>query len=126
MANLDCTLGGVNIQGQTIPFVENIIEGATDLVTLDGSQYTDFMHQRRGWTINFKVRNESQYNALRAVYNSQFTTFTYPAFSCPYYGVNGVHVRMYLNDKFIQADGCQIRDVEIRLIEQSAVYTGSS
>lgn len=124
--NLDCILGGVNIQGQTIPFVENIIEGTTDNVTLNGTQYTDFMFQKRGWTINFKVRNEAQYNALRAVYNAQFSTNSYPNFSCVYYGVNSLPVRMQLNDKFIELDGCQIRDVEIKLTEKTSVITGGS
>lgn len=123
---ISLTLGGVALEVPTIPLMENIIEGTTDVVTLDGTMNTDFMNLRRGWEINFKVLDETQYDALRAVYNSQFTTFDYPDFSFPLYNITDVPVRMYINDKNIQRDGCQLRDVQVKLIEQIAIYTGDN
>lgn len=122
--NLDCTLGGVSIVGQTVPFIENLLEGSSDLVTLGGVQYTDFLYQRRGWTINYEVLNEADYNAIRAVYDAQFTDYEYPDFTCSYYGVTNSSVRMYLNDKVIEKDGCRIRQISIRVIERSPIAGG--
>lgn len=122
--NLDCTLGGVSITGQTTPFIENLLEGSSDIVTLGGVQYTDFLYQRRGWTISYEVLNEADYDAIRAVYDLQFSDYEYPNFTCVYYDVVNSPVRMYLNNKIIEKDGCRIRKIEIKVIERSPIYGG--
>lgn len=115
--NVTGTLGGVQLEEFTIPFNETPLENAVDVTTLDFTVYTDFVNQKREWELNWRVLDESQYNAIRAVYDTQFTTGVYPTFVVPYYGINS-KVRMYINAKNIQKDGCHIKDVQIRLLER--------
>lgn len=116
--NLEFTLGGVTLEVPTVPFLDKPVENATDVVTLGGDIYTDFISRRRKWSLRWAVLSDTQYNALKAVYDLQFTTFTYPTFLMPYYSIN-TPVRMEINDKDIRMDGCQIRNVQIELTQQS-------
>lgn len=118
--NVTGTLGGLQLEPFTIPFLEKPLENAVDVTTLDFGLYTDFVNQKRQWTLNWALLDESEYNDLRAVYDSQFITNAYPIFVVPYYGIN-VSVRMYINDKDIRKDGCDIRNVEVILVEAPIV-----
>ncbi|HYH16807.1 MAG TPA: hypothetical protein VD794_16360 [Flavisolibacter sp.] len=44
---------------------------------------------------------KADYDAMRAIYNTQFTEYTYPLLSIPFYGVEDQPVRMYINEKNI-------------------------
>lgn len=118
MANLNFTLGGVALEVPTIPFLDKPIENAADVLTLDGTIYTDFVNQRREWEISWGVLDEDEYDDLKAVYDSQFSTGDYPTFLLPYYSIN-TPVRVYINDRDIRKDGCEYRNVRIRLVKQT-------
>lgn len=115
MANLDATLGGVAISEFTIPFLERPLENATDVFTLAGETYTDWVSQGLEWTINFKQLSKADYDALRDVYDDQFVNGVYPTFVLAYYSIN-TQVRMYINDKDIRWDGECVYNVSIRLV----------
>lgn len=114
---LDGTLGGVTLQPFNIPFLETPLENAVDVTALSFKTYTDFVNQKREWEISWKVLTESQYNDLKAVFNSQFATGDYPNFVVPYYSID-VPVRVYINSKDIRKNGCQVWNVGIRLVER--------
>lgn len=116
--NLTGTLGGLQLEAFVIPFIETPLENSQDNTTLDFTMYTDFINRKREWELNWKVLTEDQYDDLKAVYDSQFTTHTYPTFVVSYYSIS-TPVRMYINPKDIQRDGCQIRDVQVRLVEET-------
>ena len=116
--NLTFSLDSLTLQVPTVPFLDQPLENATDIVTLGGDMYTDFISQRRSWKLRWAVLDETQYNNLKAIYDAQFSTSTYPTFVLPYYSIN-TPVRMHINDKDIRKDGCQIRNVEIELIRST-------
>jgi hypothetical protein len=112
-------LAGVQLKPFVIPFLQKPIESAVDVTSLDMTMYTDFVARKEEFEINWAVLTDDEYNALRAIYNAQFSTGTYPVFEIPYYSIN-TQVRMYINDKDIRKDGCQIRNVQIRLVQKAA------
>lgn len=120
MSVITGTLGGVTLPILEVPFLETPLENAVDITTLGQNTYTDFVSQKRQWELNWTVLTEAQYNALKAVYNTQFSTGVYPTFVVPYYSIN-TQVRMYINDKNIQSNGCDIVGVKITLIEKQAI-----
>ena len=111
------TLGGLVLEVPSTPFIEKNRENASDIMVLDGSIYTDFISNKKGWEINFGKLTAEQYNALRAVYDSQFTTLEYPTFDVPEMSIN-TPVRMYINDKDIKGYGDWVSNVTITLLEQ--------
>lgn len=116
--NITGTLGGLTLQPFTIPLLVTSLENAVDVTTLDFSIYTDFVNQKNQWELNWGKLDETDYNALKAVYDSQFSTGNYPTFVMPYYSVNTT-VRMYINEKDIRKDGCYILGVQVTLIEST-------
>ena len=114
------SLGGLQLQPFNIPFLETPLENAVDVTTLGFDMYTDFVSQKRQWEIQWKMLTESQYDDLRAVYDSQWSTGIYPVFIVDYYGISS-RVRMYLNAKDIRKDGCQLWNVAVRLVEREAI-----
>lgn len=119
MPNITGTLGSLQLETFTIPFAESPIENAVDIITLDGTLYTDFINKSREWTLNWAMLHEDDYNALKTIYDTQFTSGQYPVFELPYYSIN-VPVRMYINSKDVRRDGCNIMNVNVRLREQYA------
>jgi hypothetical protein len=100
-----------------VPLSEQTIEDATDVQTLDFSVYTDFIAQKRLWSHTWETLSESEYNALRAFYDRQFTTFKYPKLSIAHYAVSGVPVRMTLNTKDIISHAGEVANVQVSFRE---------
>lgn len=95
-------------------FLEAPIENAIDVTTLDNSLYTDFAgNSHNSWTYNYDLLTQDEYDALRAIYESQFTDYQYPLLSIPYYSVTDQPVRMYINDKNIWDNCGSIAGVQI-------------
>lgn len=111
------TLGGLVLEVPSSPFLEKNRENASDVVVLDGSLHTDFISNKKGWEINFGKLTAAQYIALKAVYDNQFTTLTYPTFVVPVMEIN-TPVRMYINDKDVKGYGDWVSNVTITLLEQ--------
>ena len=87
------------------PLVESIIEGLTEVTTLDMNTYTDFFAQKRVWENTFSYMSEADYNQLKGFYDRQFTQFMYPTISISGLGVNNVPARMRLSARKI-VDNC--------------------
>lgn len=106
-------------------FISTPIENAVDVVTLDGSMYTDFTSQDRQWTFNYEVLTQAQYDELRAKYDAQFTDYQYPLLSIPFYSVEDQPARMYINEKNIWNNCGDVQNVQITFRETSQLPEGS-
>lgn len=95
-------------------FLHTPIENATDVQTLDGNIYTDFTNQKSEWQFNYDSLTEDEYNAIRAIYDSQFTLFEYPFLSVAHYSLSNQPVRMYINEKDIWNNCGAIQNVQLR------------
>lgn len=115
---ITATLGTLALEDFTIPFLQKPIENAVDVTTLNSTIYTDFVLQKREWELNWYKLDATQYNDLYAIYELQFSTGNYPTFAVPQYSIS-TPVRMYINEKDIQNNGCNIMNVKIRLVEEA-------
>lgn len=83
-------------------FVNTNLENAVDVVTLDNTIYTDFVdNDFSQWSLEWDSMTQDEYDAIRAIYDSQFSDYTYPTLTIAYYGVEDVPVRMTINEKNI-------------------------
>lgn len=113
---ITATLGGVALPDLEVPFIESPIEHATDVETLDGSLFTQFSGQHRQWELSWESLTEAEYDAIRAVYDTQFSTNTYPTLAVPHYSIS-VPVRMKINDKDIWNNCGEVQNVKLTLRE---------
>ncbi len=117
MAAITATLSGILMPEIEKDFIDTPIENATDITTLDGSLYTDFISQQRSWTFNYDSLTKAEYDTLRAKYDAQFTTFLYPTLSIPFYSLTNKAVRMSINEKAIWDNCGSIENVQITFRE---------
>lgn len=89
-------------------------------ITLDGSLYVDFYNNRRSWQISWKYLKPSEYDAIRAKYDKQFTNQTMLQFAVDPLGLF-VPVFISINDKNIKWNGQLIEGFSITLEEQYAI-----
>ena len=99
-------------------FLDMPLENATDVTTLDGSMYTDFVNQKKEWVFNYDSLTEDQYNDIRAIYDSQYSTNDYPSLSIPYYSFNQA-CRMYINTKDIWNHCGDVQNVQLTFRQAS-------
>lgn len=119
-------LNGQEMPPLEVQFLNQNIENAVDVETLDASVYTDFVsNDLAEWTFNYAKLTEAQYDALRAIYDSQFTLFQYPVLTIPYYNTDSP-VRMYINTKDIWNNCGSVQNVQIRFRETRQLGGGSS
>jgi len=116
-AELTNDLGSLVLPKLEVPLTQGTIENATDVETLDGNIYTDFIRQKRQWTISYSYMSESEYNSVRAYYDQQFVDFKYPLLSIDFYTISNLPVRMYMNDKNIINNCADVRDVVLTFRE---------
>lgn len=100
-----------------VPLSEQILDGVTDVETLDKNIYTDFIVQKRQWQFPYDSLSEDDYNAIRAFYSDQFVSFNYPTLSIPHYSVSDVPVRMYLNTKEVYNNCGDIQNIQLSFRE---------
>ena len=99
-------------------FNEVTIENATDVQTLDANIYTDFINNKRQWTIVYDHLDKATYDTIKGYYDRQFTEFKYPTLTIDFYGIS-VDTRMWLNPKNIW-NGCgSVENIEITLRESN-------
>ena len=99
------------------PLTETIIEGATEVTTLDMNTYTDFFAQKRRWEDTIAYMSETDFNKLKGFYDRQFTLFAYPLISIPDLNVNNVAARFTLTPRKI-VDNCGgVEDVSMSFRE---------
>lgn len=103
---ISATLNALALPPIEKEFVQTPIDLITDIVTLDNSLYSDFSGQRfNSWTFNYDSLTEDEYNAIKDVYDEQFTLFQYPTLTIDHYSVDDVPVRMSINPRSI-IDNC--------------------
>lgn len=114
-------LNGIELPEVSLPFIENVIENAEDVVTLAGKIYTSFVNERQGFELNWSTLTLDEYEVIRDIYRTQFSTGEYPEFTCDYYDLVDEPCRMYINDRDVRVMGCEVYDVKVTLIRQSAI-----
>jgi hypothetical protein len=119
MDNIVITLGGVELPDSNI-LLETTEPNETDVRTLDGTLDTDFINQLRGWTITWRRLSAANYDAIRAIFDAQYTNEAYPILLIPYYNIE-VPVKVNISTKNIRFDGDCIIDFTITLQEQYAI-----
>lgn len=113
-------VNGVAYPPIELDFINRNLEAATDVVTLDNSMYTDFVNNTHDtWSLQWDSMSEAQYNAIKADYDAQFTTYSYPTISIPYYSVTDVPARMTINEKDIWNHCGDVKNVQITFRETS-------
>jgi len=121
MANLE-----VSLDSTALPLVlaENFKEllkaNESNNQTLDGSIYTDCMGLNRSWQIKWPRLTDTQYDAIRALYDSQYTNESYLHLEIPYYSIDTTG-KLEISAKDIRWDGCYIYDFSITIIEALSV-----
>src|SRR5688572_28231881 len=110
---ITATLNGTAMPPIELDFINTPTENAVDVVTLDGSMYTDFVSQEYAWAFNYDSLTEAQYDAIRAIYDSQFTFYEYPLLSIPYYDIEDQPVRMRINEKNIWNHCGDVQGVQV-------------
>ena len=121
MANLE-----VSLQSTALPmfraedFRELLNPNESDNQTLDGSLYTDFIGLNRAWEISWPRITDTQYDAIRALYEYQFTNETYLTLEIPYYSIDTI-AKLEISAKDIKWDGCYIYNFSVKIIEALSV-----
>ena len=100
-----------------VPLTEQTIENAVDVQTLDFNVYTDFIAQKRLWSHTWATLTQAEYDALRAFYDRQFTTYKYPRITMAHYSVSDVPVRMTLNTKEVISHAGEVANVQVSFRE---------
>lgn len=116
-ATLENSLTSLDLPPIELDFINTPIENATDVQTLDGNIYTDFVNMKAAWTFNYDSLTQDQYDEIRAIYDSQFTLFEYPKITIPFYSITDRFVRMYINDKNIWNHCGAVKNVQIKFRE---------
>lgn len=120
-------LNGAELPPLEVDFISSYLDSAVDVTTLSNTMYTDFTSNSfKSWTLQWDSLTETEYEAIKSTYDSQFTLFTYPLLSIPYYGVVDVPVRMYINDRDVWNHCGAVKGVRIELRETDALLSESS
>lgn len=122
------TVDEMTIEYPAPPLREQVIEGATDITTLDLNVYTDFFATKRQWSNTLAKMSEDDFNQLKAFYDRQWTLFQYPSISIPDLGVEDVVVRMSLSPRDVVNNCGMVENVGIDFRETIQMTTnfGSS
>ena len=100
-----------------VPFTTEDVEGKSEITTLSGDVYVDYLYNKRRWTHRWATLSEAEYNKLRGFYERQFTTYKFPLLSVPEYGVENVPVVMNFSARKTINQCLRVEDVEITLRE---------
>lgn len=121
MANLTVSLDSTELpMFRAEDFKELIKPNESTNQTLDGSIYTDFVGLNRSWQIKWPRLTEDQYNAIRALFDYQYTNETYLHLEIPYYSIDTT-AKLEISAKDIKWDGCYIYDFSVTIIEALSV-----
>lgn len=102
---LDST-GSLTLPEMETSLIEQIIEAAQDVQTLDFNIYTSTTGtNKRVWQHTWAYMDEDVFNALKGYYDRQFTLYAYPAVTIAQLGVENIIVRMTLTPRQV-IDGC--------------------
>lgn len=99
---------------------EIIDPNETDNTTLDGTLYTDFVNNRRGWIVAWEKLLADDYDTIRALYNEQYQHEDYHEIEIPEYGISA-RMKINISDRNIRLNGVIMEGVSITLKEQYAI-----
>jgi hypothetical protein len=116
---ITATLNATAMPAIELDFIHTPTENAVDVQTLSGDLYTDFVSQEYAWTFNYESLTQAEYDALRAIYDLQFTIYEYPTLSIPYYSLASKPVRMFINEKNIWNNCGSVQNVQFTFRETS-------
>lgn len=116
---LTIILGGLTLPDQT-QLIETTKPNEIDVVTLDGSLYTDFTNVSRLWSATFLPLCRDDYEAVYNLYRSQYSGETYLTLICAALDINTI-VKANISDKDYQWNGDQVKDFGLTLREAYAV-----
>jgi hypothetical protein len=120
MSNIVIILDGHTLPMPDVPFTRPLEPNEADVVTLDGTLYTDFTNYRRVWNLHWGRLSVDDYQVVEDIFTGQYASGAYPLLQIDYYGVS-VPVKVTMNPKNIRKDGCYMVDVEVTLMEQYAI-----
>jgi hypothetical protein len=116
---LTIILGGFILPDQT-QLLETTIPNETDTRTLDGTLYTDFIGINRSWLVALLPLCRDDWDALYAVYRSQYTNETYLPLVCAARDIDTI-VKMNISDQDIKWNGDRVDDFSVTLKEAYAI-----
>ena len=116
---ITATVNGWQMPPIELDFIDTPIENATDVITIDGSIYTDFVNQLKEWTFNYSSMTKAQYDRLRAEYDKQFTLYEYPTLEIPFFSFSG-KTRMYISNAKIWNNCGDVEGIEVKFREAIA------
>lgn len=93
--------GSLTLPALEVPLTTTTLEGATDVQTLDYNIYTDFITTKRTVSHTWSYMTETEFNALKAYYDRQFTLFQYPQITITKLGITNMTARFTLNPQSI-------------------------
>lgn len=120
-ASLTNSLTTIQLPDIEVSLDTDTLENAMDVRTLDWNIYTDFINSKRQWTLRWDSLDQADYDALRAIYESQFTLFQYPTLDIAYYSIADVPVRISMNTKQVWNNCGAVQNVEITLRETAQI-----
>lgn len=116
---LTIILGSVTLPDQT-QLVETTTPNETDIETLNGSLYTDFVNYRRSWAVSLLPLCRADFEAIYSVYTNQYVNESYVTFVCAARSINTV-VKVNISDQDIKWNGDQVDGFTLTLKEQHAI-----
>lgn len=102
-----------------VPLTTEDITGTTDVTTLDGNVYTDYIYDKKTFKHKWAWLSLTDYKKLRGFYDRQFTNYKYPTMELtePDGTVTTKVVRMEISEKNMTSNCGTIEDVTITLRE---------
>ena len=97
--------GTITLPQLEIPLSLAILEGASDVQTLDYNVYTDFITTKRLVSHTWSYLSKADFTALKGYYDRQFTMFAYPTITITEMGITDMIVRMILSPQSV-SDQC--------------------
>lgn len=112
------------VNGTVLPLYSTLKEQISAIesenITLDGTLYTDFVNNRRAWSVGWEKLKAADYDTIRALYNAQYTSESIPTVTLPEYSITAP-MKLVISDRNIRLNGEIIEGFSIILKEQYAV-----
>lgn len=102
-------------------FKRTLIPNETDITTLGGTLFTDFVNNRREWEVGWKlILEDTDYDTIQDLYLEQYENQTYHLLQFDAYGIY-TPVKMNISAQKIKHNGTLIEAFTITLKEQYAI-----
>ena len=119
--DMTIVIGGVTLPKPST-FKRSYIPNETDIETLGGGLYTDFINNRREWVIGWKnLLEDTDFEAIKSLYFDQYQNETYPLMTFEAYSIEDVPVKMNIAEQNIKLNGTIVENFLITIKEQYAI-----